>query len=152
MLVYREEKKETLTLLKEKLHVLLGSSTSKVELLSITCNQTQQNFIDDIFCVWFCGMMMWFLQMALSHFWLTVSRLYASSYPDNSRDAEDTLTGLDHRPEQCKYQRMERQQKDLGAGGEQAPLHSSHRGHAPAQPDRRTSLTVMALPVVSGIT
>lgn len=31
---------------------MLGSSTSKVELLGITCNQTQQNFIDDIFlCV-----------------------------------------------------------------------------------------------------
>lgn len=52
MVVYREEKKETLTLLKEQLHVMLGSSTSKLEPLSITCNQTQQNFTDDIFlCV-----------------------------------------------------------------------------------------------------
>lgn len=30
---------------------MLGSSTSKVELLCTTCNQTQQNVIDDIFFV-----------------------------------------------------------------------------------------------------
>lgn len=121
MLLYRKEKKETLTLLKEQLHVMLGSSTSKVELLGITCNQTQQNFVDDIFfvhgSVGWCGFLRW---LSPIFDWLLVG--YVHSQTTHVMLRTGLVTVLDHRPEQCKYQRMERQQKDLEPGGEQASL------------------------------